>query len=124
MQRAEEKEGRNLPLDEEAREVMIRMADGDGRAILTLAEEAWRAAREDEIFSAKDLQEVLQRRAPIYDKGQDGHYNLISALHKAVRGSDPDAALYYLARMFDAGEDPLYLGRTSCSYGQRRYWHG
>ena len=57
------------------------------------------------------LQDIVQRRAPIYDKGQDGHYNLISALHKSVRGSDPDAALYYLARMFDAGEDPLYLGR-------------
>src|SRR5690606_34715059 len=61
--------------------------------------------------SAEDLQRVVQRRAPIYDKGRDGHYNLISALHKAVRGSDPDAALYYLARMLDAGEDPLYLGR-------------
>ena len=57
------------------------------------------------------LQAIVQRRAPVYDKGQDGHYNLISALHKSVRGSDPDAALYYLARMFDAGEDPLYLGR-------------
>ena len=57
------------------------------------------------------MQRILQRRAPVYDKGQDGHYNLISALHKAVRGSDPDAALYYLCRMFDAGEDPLYLGR-------------
>ena len=111
MEKAEEQEQRKLPLDEEAREVLIRMADGDGRALLTLVEEAWRAARADEIFSAKELQEVLQRRAPIYDKGQDGHYNLISALHKAVRGSDPDAALYYLARMFDAGEDPLFLGR-------------
>ena len=57
------------------------------------------------------LQEIVQRRAPIYDKSQDGHYNLISALHKSVRGSDPDAALYYLARMLDAGEDPLYLAR-------------
>ena len=111
MERAEQLEDRKLPLDEEAREVLIRMADGDGRAILTLVEEAWRAAKDDEIFTAKELQEVLQRRAPIYDKGQDGHYNLISALHKAVRGSDPDAALYYLARMFDAGEDPLFLGR-------------
>ena len=111
MSRAEEKEAKPLPLDEEARSVLVRMADGDGRAILTLAEEAWRAARPDEIFGAKELQEVLQRRAPIYDKGQDGHNNLISALHKAVRGSDPDAALYYLARMFDAGEDPLFLGR-------------
>ncbi|MBB3929925.1 putative ATPase [Kaistia hirudinis] len=111
LERAEETEGKPLPLDEEAREVLIRMADGDGRASLTLAEEVWRAAREGEIFDSKALQEIVQRRAPIYDKGQDGHYNLISALHKSVRGSDPDAALYYLARMFDAGEDPLYLGR-------------
>lgn len=109
--RAEEVESKPLPLDGDARDVIIRMADGDGRAVLTLAEEAWRAARSDEVFTADVLQEVLQRRAPIYDKGQDGHYNLISALHKAVRGSDPDAALYYLARMFDAGEDPLFLGR-------------
>jgi putative ATPase len=83
------------------------MADGDGRAALTLAEEIWRAAGEGEIFDQAGLSEVVQRRAPIYDKGQEGHYNLISALHKTVRGSDPDAALYYLARMFDAGEDPL-----------------
>jgi putative ATPase len=111
LERAEELESKPLPLDEEARDVLVRMADGDGRAILTLAEEAWRAARPDEVFDAKTLQDVLQRRAPIYDKGADGHYNLISALHKAVRGSDPDAALYYLARMMDAGEDPLFLGR-------------
>jgi putative ATPase len=87
------------------------MADGDGRAVLTLAEEVWRAARPDEIFDTEGLTRIVQRRAPVYDKAQDGHYNLISALHKSVRGSDPDAALYYLARMFDAGEDPLYLGR-------------
>ncbi|MEP0943374.1 MAG: replication-associated recombination protein A [Rhizobiaceae bacterium] len=111
LARAEDVEGRALPLDAEAREVLIRMADGDGRGILTLAEEVWRSARPDEVFSADLLQDLLQRRAPIYDKGQDGHYNLISALHKAVRGSDPDASLYYLARMFDAGEDPLFLGR-------------
>lgn len=111
LDRAEAVEGKTLPLDEEARASLIRMADGDGRAALTLAEEVWRAVREDEVFDADRLQAVVQRRAPIYDKGQDGHYNLISALHKAVRGSDPDAALYYLARMFDAGEDPLYLGR-------------
>ena len=90
---------------------LARMADGDGRASLTLAEEIWRAARPGEIFDAAGLQNVVQRRAPIYDKKQDGHYNLISALHKSVRGSDPDAALYYLARMLDAGEDPLYLAR-------------
>ncbi|WP_048649397.1 replication-associated recombination protein A [Nitratireductor soli] len=111
LERAETMEGKPLPLDEEARAVLVRMADGDGRAVLTLGEEVWRAAREGEVFDAEALQRVAQRRAPIYDKGQDGHYNLISALHKSVRGSDPDAALYYLARMFDAGEDPLYLGR-------------
>ena len=109
--RAEEIEGRKLPVDEEARAALIRMADGDGRAALTLAEEVWRAARADEVFDAAALQEVVQRRAPIYDKSQDGHYNLISALHKSVRGSDPDAALYYFCRMVDAGEDPLYLAR-------------
>jgi putative ATPase len=108
---AEAIEGRKLPLDAEARAVLVRMADGDGRAALTLAEEVWRAARESETFNAEQLQEILQRRAPIYDKSADGHYNLISALHKSVRGSDPDAALYYLARMMDAGEDPLFLAR-------------
>lgn len=111
LERAESAMGRLLPVDQEARASLLRMADGDGRAILTLAEETWRSASEGEIFDAETLQDVLQRRAPIYDKSQDGHYNLISALHKSVRGSDPDAALYYLARMFDAGEDPLYLGR-------------
>ena len=109
--RAEEIEGKKLPVDEEARAALIRMADGDGRAALTLAEELWRAARADEMFDAAALQQVVQRRAPIYDKSQDGHYNLISALHKSVRGSDPDAALYYFCRMVDAGEDPLYLAR-------------
>jgi putative ATPase len=111
LARAEQIEGRNLPLDGEARASLIRMADGDGRAALTLTEEVWRAARAGEMFDAAALQEVVQRRAPIYDKAQDGHYNLISALHKSVRGSDPDAALYYLARMLIAGEDPLYLAR-------------
>ena len=94
-----------------ARASLIRMADGDGRASLTLTEEIWRAARPGEVFDQAKLQEIVQRRAPIYDKAQDGHYNLISALHKSVRGSDPDAALYYLARMFDAGEPPLYIAR-------------
>jgi putative ATPase len=111
MTRAEAIEGKKLPLDAEARQSLIRMADGDGRAALTLAEEVWRAAREGETFDVAKLQEVVQRRAPIYDKSQDGHYNLISALHKSVRGSDPDAALYYLCRMLDAGEDPLYIAR-------------
>jgi putative ATPase len=109
--RAEADEGRTLPLDAPARAMMIGMADADGRAALTLAEEIWRAARDGETFGPDELQEVVQRRAPNYDKSQDGHYNLISALHKAVRGSDPDAALYYLARMLVAGEQPLYIGR-------------
>ncbi|NDV88013.1 AAA family ATPase [Aurantimonas aggregata] len=111
LERAEEAERRKLPLDDEARLALVRMADGDGRAILTLAEEVWRAAKTGEIFDAATVQDVVQRRAPVYDKSQDGHYNLISALHKSVRGSDPDAALYWLCRMLDAGENPLYLGR-------------
>jgi putative ATPase len=111
LSRAEAVENRPLPLDPDARTMLISMADRDGRAALTLAEEVWRAAREGETFGPAGLQEVVQRRAPIYDKSQDGHYNLISALHKSVRGSDPDAALYYLARMLDAGEQPLYIGR-------------
>ncbi|MBO0902626.1 replication-associated recombination protein A [Jiella sonneratiae] len=109
--RAEEATGRALPLDAAARDLLLQLADGDGRAVLTLAEEVWRAAKTDEVLGAQTLLDVVQRRAPIYDKGQDGHYNLISALHKAVRGSDVDAALYWLARMLDAGENPLYLGR-------------
>ena len=111
LTRAETIVGKKLPLDADARASLVRMSDGDGRAALTLAEEVWRAARGAETFNAAALQDIVQRRAPIYDKSQDGHYNLISALHKSVRGSDPDAALYYLCRMLDAGEDPLYLAR-------------
>jgi putative ATPase len=112
LARAEAVEGKKLPLDDEARAALVRMADGDGRAALTLAEEVWRAGAPGErLDKAEAAARVVQRRAPIYDKKQDGHYNLISALHKSVRGSDPDAALYYLARMLDAGEDPLFLGR-------------
>ena len=111
LERAETIEGKKLPLVADARASLVRMADGDGRAALTLAEEVWRGARGAETFDAAALADVVQRRAPIYDKSQDGHYNLISALHKSVRGSDPDAALYYLCRMLDAGEDPLYLAR-------------
>ncbi|PVE23819.1 AAA family ATPase [Microvirga sp. KLBC 81] len=111
LTRAEKITDRKLPLDKEARASLVRMADGDGRAVLTLAEEVWRSAKPDEIFNAEQLQEIIQRRAPIYDKGQEGHYNLISALHKTIRGSDPDAALYYLARMLDAGEDRLFIAR-------------
>jgi putative ATPase len=109
--RAEVEAGRPLPLDADARLALAGMADGDGRASITLAEEVWRAAKPDEIFTPETLTTVLQRRAPIYDKSQEGHYNLISALHKTVRGSDPDAALYYFCRMLDGGEDPRFLAR-------------
>jgi putative ATPase len=109
--RAEERTGAVLPLDEEARATLLTLADGDGRALLGLIEEVFAAARPGEILDKPGLLAVVQRRAPIYDKKQDGHYNLISALHKTVRGSDPDAALYYFARMIDAGEDPLFLAR-------------
>ena len=111
VDRAEEIEGRELPLDDDAHKVLIRLADGDGRAVLTLAEEVWRAARAGETFDPERLMDIVQRRAPIYDKAQEGHYNLISALHKSVRGSDPQASLYYLCRMLDGGEDPMYLAR-------------
>lgn len=111
LARAEAREGRDLPLDEGARLALARFADGDGRAALTLAEEVWRAATEGERFDEAGLAAVIQRRAPVYDKAEDGHYNLISALHKCIRGSDPDAALYYFCRMCDAGEDPRFLAR-------------
>ncbi|ALE03701.1 replication-associated recombination protein A [Bartonella ancashensis] len=111
LRRAEVVEGKTLPLDDCAKDALIEMSDGDARVMLTLAEEVWSIVRSGEVLSAKSLQEVIQRRVPIYDKGRDNHYNLISALHKSIRGSDPDAALYYLARMLGAGEDPLYIGR-------------
>ncbi|KAF0230984.1 MAG: hypothetical protein FD175_853 [Beijerinckiaceae bacterium] len=111
LTRAETVVGTPLPLTEDARAALARMADGDGRAALTLAEEIWRAAEPGEAFDEAGLQAVIQRRAPIYDKSEDGHYNLISALHKTIRGSDPDAALYYFCRMCDAGEDPRFLAR-------------
>jgi putative ATPase len=110
-QRAEAALGHPLPLDDEARTTLYELADGDGRALLGLIEEVFAAARQGETLDKAGLLQVVQRRAPIYDKKQDGHYNLISALHKTVRGSDPDAALYYLARMLVAGEDPLFLAR-------------
>ena len=109
--RAEAALGRTLPLNDAARTALYGLADGDGRALLGLVEEIFSAVRDDEILDEEGLLRVVQRRAPIYDKKQDGHYNLISALHKTVRGSDPDAALYYLARMLVAGEDPLFLAR-------------
>ncbi|MGV3650668.1 MAG: replication-associated recombination protein A [Devosia sp.] len=109
--RAEGVMGHPVPLTPEARQMLIGFADGDGRALLGLVEEVSSAAAPGETLDESALMDVVQRRAPIYDKAQDGHYNLISALHKTIRGSDPDAALYYFARMIVAGEDPLYLAR-------------
>ncbi len=109
-QRAEKELGAKLPLDGEAREAMQEMADGDGRALLNLVEQiaAWGAKGP---VDRDTLSRRLQRRAAQYDKSGDAHYNLISALHKSVRGSDPDAAVYWLARMLAGGEDPRYLAR-------------
>ncbi|RVT82560.1 replication-associated recombination protein A [Rhodobacteraceae bacterium CCMM004] len=109
-QRAEAELGRPLPLDPDARAALIEMADGDGRALLNLVEQvdAWGAAGP---VDRAALAQRLSRRAAQYDKSGDAHYNLISALHKSVRGSDPDAALYWLSRMLEGGEDPRYLAR-------------
>ncbi len=110
LERSEIDAGKILPLDKEARTALKAMADGDGRFLLTMAEALFSMDMADKL-TPEGLTELLQRRAPLYDKGQDGHYNLISALHKSVRGSDPDAALYWLARMLSGGEDPLYIAR-------------
>lgn len=109
--RAEKEEGRKLPVDDEARAFMKSVADGDGRYILNLAESVWNYAQPGEIFDKDNIMKIIRSRAPIYDKGRDGHYNLISAVHKSLRGSDVDAALYWVARMLEAGEDPKYIFR-------------
>ncbi|HTK34958.1 MAG TPA: replication-associated recombination protein A [Caulobacteraceae bacterium] len=110
LTRAEADEGRALPVTPEAREALIAMADGDGRYVLTLAETLF-AIGQDQPLDRADLAAVLQRRSPAYDKDREEHYNLISALHKSIRGSDPDAALYWLARMLTGGEEPLFIAR-------------
>ncbi|MCZ8080653.1 MAG: replication-associated recombination protein A [Rhodobacteraceae bacterium] len=109
-QRAEKELGRNLPLTGEAREALLEMADGDGRALLNLVEQvaAWKV---DRAMDRAALAQRLMRRAAKYDKSGEEHYNLISALHKSIRGSDPDAALYWFARMLEGGEDPRFLAR-------------
>ena len=112
LARAEAEEGRPLPIDDDARDMLKAMADGDGRTILNMAEEVFAAAPVGAPrLDRAGLTKLVQRRAPLYDKSRDGHYNLISALHKSVRGSDPDASLYWLARMLDGGEDRLYIAR-------------
>ncbi len=112
IRRAEMFERRPLPAEPAAREAMTGMADGDGRYFLNMLEEVFAAVPEGGTpLSTELLARTVQKRLPLYDKAADGHYNLVSALHKSVRGSDPDAALYYLARMLVAGEDPLFIIR-------------
>ncbi|HEY3146105.1 MAG TPA: replication-associated recombination protein A [Dongiaceae bacterium] len=110
LKRSEELMGFSLPLNAEARTTLIAMADGDGRYLLNMAEELFRLPP-DIILDPAALTKAVQKRAPLYDKAQEGHYNLISALHKSLRGSDTDAALYWLARMLAGGEDPKYIAR-------------
>ena len=110
LARAEEEIGRSLPLIAEARSAVCAMADGDGRYLLNLVEEIVSLSADD-ILDVADLTKAIQKRAPLYDKSQEAHYNLISALHKSLRGSDADAALYWLARMLAGGEDPRYIAR-------------
>ncbi len=110
LRRAETAEGKALPLDPEARLALRAMADGDGRFLFNLAEELF-ALPAGATLDSQALVAAVQRRAPLYDKSQEGHYNLISALHKSLRGSDTDAALYWLARMLAGGEDPRYIAR-------------
>src|SRR5712692_5349886 len=110
LQRAEQHLGHALPLTDDGRAALRAMADGDGRFLLNLVEELERLPRQPAL-GPRELAELVQRRAPLYDKGQEGHYNLISALHKSLRGSDTDAALYWLARMLAGGEDPIYVLR-------------
>ncbi|MEK9831310.1 MAG: replication-associated recombination protein A [Rhodospirillaceae bacterium] len=110
LARAERLEGRSLPVDADARRALKAMADGDGRYLLNLAEELFGLGVNADLDTAR-LIETVQKRAPLYDKSQEGHYNLISALHKSLRGSDVDAALYWLARMLAGGEDPRFVAR-------------
>ncbi len=110
LRRAEETEKKTLPLTDEARERLCVMADGDGRALLNMAEEVF-AEPDGNIIDVAALAEIVQRRAPLYDKSDDSHYNLASALQKSIRGSDVDAALYWAARMLAGGEDPRFILR-------------
>ena len=110
LRRGERDLGGPLPLTSEARTALRAMADGDGRFLFNLVEEIARLPPEN-LIGPDELVQLVQRRAPLYDKAQEGHYNLLSALHKSLRGSDTDAALYWLARMLAGGEDPTYILR-------------
>ena len=110
LARAEADLGKSLPLDDDARQALCAMADGDGRYLLNMAEEVFNLPADTPLDPA-GLAAAVQKRAPLYDKSQEAHYNLISALHKSLRGSDTDAALYWFARMLEGGEDPNYIAR-------------
>ena len=110
LRRAESEEGKKLPLDKDARASLRALADGDGRYLLNMTEALFALPASDDLDTAA-LTDAVQRRMPLYDKSQEGHYNLISALHKSLRGSDTDAALYWFARMIAGGEDPHYIAR-------------
>lgn len=111
IRRSEERLAKTLPVNADARKELCRMADGDGRYLINLLETVYQLAPADAKLDPAELANLVQKRPPLYDKDREGHYNLISALHKSLRGSDPDAALYWAARMISGGEDPLYLLR-------------
>ena len=111
LARAEQETGRKLNLTEDARLTLMDMADGDGRYFINLLESLYDLNESSDPLDSKALEKIVQHRAPMYDKDREGHYNLISALHKSLRGSDPDAALYWAGRMMEGGEDPLYILR-------------
>ena len=111
LAKAEQLSGRSIPLDDVGKNYIKSLADGDGRYFINLIESVFQYALPDEILDKESLEQLLQRRLPNYDKDREGHYNLISALHKSLRGSDPDAALYWFARMVVAGEDMKYILR-------------
>lgn len=110
IEKAEQVLGKKLPINKEAKEALAKAADGDGRFLINAVEELSNRKPKSEL-DAEGMLKLLERRVPIYDKSQESHYNLISALHKAVRGSDPDASLYWLSRMLEGGEHPLYILR-------------
>ncbi len=111
IKRAEDQKGEQLPLKEEATETLKNLSDGDGRYLLSMIEQIYNQANDGEQLNAEQLLKLIQKRAPLYDKGDDAHFNLISAFHKSLRASDVDAALYWMARMLQAGERPEYILR-------------
>ncbi len=115
-QRTEKALGRTLPLDIKAKSALIDMAQGDGRYFVNMMEVVFNLTNDDKLLSIEELENLVQRRKPLYDKSSDGHFNLISAFHKSLRASDVDAAVYYMGRMVDAGEDIKYIFRRMAAF--------